>query len=48
LHDQLYVLEAAIEDIERDLRESAEPDDYREALEWVLEAARPLLHTDLA
>ena len=45
LHDRLYALEAAIEDAERDLAESAEPsaDDYSEALAWVLEAARPVV-----
>lgn len=48
LHDQLYVLEAAIADVERDLAESAELRDYREALAWVLEAAKPLLERRLA
>jgi hypothetical protein len=48
LHDQLYVLEAAIADVERDLAESAELRDYEEALAWVLEAARPLLERRLA
>ncbi len=43
LHDQLYVLEAAIDDVERDLAEAGELDDYKRALEWVLEAARPLV-----
>ena len=45
LHDRLYALEAAVEDAERDLREAAAPtvSDYREALEWVVAAARPLL-----
>lgn len=43
LHDQLFVLEAAIEDVERDLAESSERADYVEALAWVLDAARPLL-----
>jgi hypothetical protein len=44
LHDRLYALEAAVEDVERDLGEATTPtkDDYREALEWVLAAARPL------
>ena len=43
LHDQLYVLEAAIEDVERDLEESTTKQDYVEALEWVLDACRPLI-----
>lgn len=44
LHDRLYELEAAIEDAERDLEAAGNPDarDYREALDWVLRAARPL------
>ena len=47
LHDQLFVLEAAVEDVERDLAESSEPDDYQQALAWILEAVRPLLATRL-
>jgi hypothetical protein len=43
LHDQLYVLEAAIEDVERDLAQSRELDDFQQALAWVLDAARPLV-----
>jgi hypothetical protein len=43
LTDQLYVLEAAIEDVEGDLARSAEPEDYQAALAWVFEAARPLV-----
>lgn len=44
LHDSLYELEAAIEDVDRDLAAAGTPDarDYKEALEWVLRAARPL------
>ena len=44
LHDRLYELEAAIEDVERDLAAADPPDagDYREALEWILRVARPL------
>ena len=44
LRDALYVLEAAVEDVERDL--AATPDDpveVRRALDWLLDAARPLL-----
>jgi hypothetical protein len=42
LHDRLYELEAAIEDVDRDLaagRPGAR--EYRDALEWLLAAARP-------
>jgi hypothetical protein len=44
LHDKLYVLEAAIEDVDRDLA-SGTPTvaEYREAMAWLLDAARPLL-----
>ena len=43
LRDKLYVLEAAVEDVERD-RQAAETDqDLRDALDWLLEAARPLV-----
>ena len=43
LHDQLYVLEAAIEDVERDLAGSPSKQDYADAVRWLLQAARPLL-----
>lgn len=43
LHDALYVLEAAVEDVERDLGSARTAKDFREALEWLLHAARPLV-----
>jgi hypothetical protein len=43
LQDRLYVLEAAIEDVDRDLAESATPQDVQDALRWLLDAARPLV-----
>jgi hypothetical protein len=42
LRDRLYVLEAAIEDVERDLGTDPTRAEYREALDWLLDAARPL------
>jgi len=42
LRDKLYVLECAVEDVERDLDASSEPHEVREALSWILDAARPL------
>jgi hypothetical protein len=45
LHDRLYELESAIEDVDNDLADAAEApgsDDYRQALEWLLATARPL------
>jgi hypothetical protein len=44
LRDALYVLEAAIEDVERDVAEAGEdPQELRRSLDWLLQAARPLL-----
>src|SRR5688572_8634859 len=43
LRDKLYVLEAAIEDVERDLAAAESEQEVRDALEWVLTAARPLI-----
>lgn len=45
LHDRLYELEAAIEDVDRDLAASDRPreKELREALDWLLAAARPLV-----
>jgi hypothetical protein len=42
LHDLLYVLEAAVEDVERDLAEATTMAELRDATQWVLDAARPL------
>lgn len=46
LRDRLYVLEAAVEDVERDLAGPHDERDVREALDWLLSAARPLLDAD--
>ena len=44
LRDALYVLEAAVEDVERDLADAGDdPAELRRALAWLLEGARPLL-----
>ena len=44
LRDKLYVLEAAVEDVERDLADAGDdPAELRRALAWLLEGARPLL-----
>lgn len=48
LRDRLYVLEAAIEDVERDLAEAEDDPDIRHALEWLLAAAKPLVENRLA
>ncbi len=43
LRDRLYVLEAAVQDVEGDLRDASDPQDIRDALDWLLRATRPLL-----
>jgi hypothetical protein len=45
LQDQVYMLECAIEDAERDRAEDDSADTVRRALDWVLDAARPLLRS---
>jgi len=44
LHDELYVLACAVEDTERDLAAGGRPtvQQLTDALEWLLDAARPL------
>jgi hypothetical protein len=48
LRDELYVLACAVEDVERDLAETARPTtrDLQDALTWLLDAARPLCVPD--
>ena len=51
LHDELYVLACAVDDIERDLAAangSLGAHDVRQALDWLLEAARPLRDREIA
>ncbi|NND75284.1 MAG: hypothetical protein HKN44_09790 [Ilumatobacter sp.] len=44
LHDDLYVLACAVDDVDRDLAATPTPraGELRDMLEWLLEAARPL------
>ncbi len=44
LHDELYVLACAVEDVERDLAGARAPGkgELADALAWLLDAARPL------
>lgn len=44
LQDQLYILESAVQDVERDLAGSPTKKDYEDAIAWLLDAARPLFH----
>ena len=43
LRDKLYVLEAAVEDVERDLADGPSERELQDAIQWLLEAARPLV-----
>jgi hypothetical protein len=45
LQSRLYCLQAALEDVDRDLSASSEPADIAEALSWLVENARPLATT---
>jgi hypothetical protein len=45
LQSRLYCLQAALEDVDRDLAASLEPADVAEALSWLAENARPLATT---
>ena len=42
LRDAVYVLACAVEDVEHDLIEATSPAEVRSALDWLLDAARPL------
>lgn len=49
LHDDLYVLACAVDDVERDLRATTvTKTDLRDAVNWLLEAARPLRDRELS
>lgn len=51
LHDELYVLACAVDDVERDLAAaggSPATEDVRQALAWLLDAARPLRDREIA
>jgi hypothetical protein len=47
LRDRLYVLEAAVEDVERDLGEGQDERSLKDAVEWLLSAAKPLAEQPL-
>lgn len=50
LHDDLYVLACAVDDVDRDLAAMRRPTvaELREQLEWLLDAARPLRNRELS
>jgi hypothetical protein len=43
LRDRLWVLACAVQDVESDVTRAATVEEYRAALDWLLEAARPLV-----
>ena len=50
LHDELYVLACAVDDVERDLASAGKAPaagEMRELLSWLLEAARPIRDREL-
>jgi hypothetical protein len=47
LRDDVYVLACAVQDVERDLTARPTSREVRTALDWLLDAARPLCHHDL-
>jgi hypothetical protein len=50
LHDELYVLACAVDDVERDLAAAGKgptPKEVREMLSWLLEAAAPIRDREL-
>jgi hypothetical protein len=43
LRDRIYVLECAMEDVERDLSGTPTKAEYQDAVAWLLDAARPVI-----
>jgi hypothetical protein len=43
LRDRIYVLECAVEDVERDLAGTPTKAEYQDAVGWLLDAARPVI-----
>jgi len=43
LQDKLWVLACAVQDVDGDLQVANESGDYQAALDWLLDAARPLV-----
>lgn len=51
LHDELYVLACAVDDVERDLvaaRNKPDTSEVRQMLSWLLDAARPIRDRELS
>jgi len=43
LRDRIYVLECAVEDVQGDLQGSPSVAELRDAIDWLLDAARPVI-----
>ena len=44
LRDAIYVVECAVEDVERDVTEAGDdPGELKRSLDWLLQAVRPLI-----
>ena len=48
LHDDLYMLACAVEDIERDLDSKPSNRELADALDWLLQAAKPLRDREIS
>ncbi len=48
LHDDLYMLACAIEDVERDRTATPTATELSEALDWLLQAAKPLQDREIS
>lgn len=48
LHDDLYALACAVEDVERDLDTKPSNRELAEAVDWLLHAAKPLRHREIS
>ena len=48
LHDDLYMLACAVEDVQRDLGSKPTNRELSDALEWLMEAAEPLCNREIS
>jgi len=50
LRDQIFILKCAIDDVELDLDPSIDPTtrDFKAALTWLLDAAKPLINDSIS
>lgn len=48
LHDDLYMLACAVEDVERDIGTKPSNRELRDAVDWLLQAAKPLQDREIS